>query len=152
MGFKWNFKNFYRDPHSIGSYVLKVEYKHSLVRGFFESQIFAFINLATNLFKSDYCAVTTSQQLLVTKIGQMSGKLESASIFKPTLIYNPNCRLVTLIKPVIVLADATAKFFQTPLLYVEFDADFNFTVGVWYIPLHVSRVGFLLKLEWTNYI
>jgi hypothetical protein len=87
----------------------------------------------------------------VTKIGQMSGKLESASIFKPTLIYNPNCRLVTLIKPVIVLADATAKFFQTPSPYVESTPTSTLLSAFDTFHCISIRVGFPLKLECTSH-
>ena len=64
----------------------------------------------------DCCVPTIAKRIACDKNRPNERKIRvCSSIFKPTLIYSPNCRLVTLIKPVIVLADATAAtFFHNP--------------------------------------
>ena len=64
----------------------------------------------------DCCVPAIAKRIACDKNRPNERKIRvCSSIFKPTLIYSPNCRLVTLIKPVIVLADATAAtFFHNP--------------------------------------
>ena len=93
MGFKQNFKNFYRDPHSAVSYGLKVEYKHSLKsyieRQFFENSTPGFEPVTLKSLMKTTSAGRGHFELLVFPPGNIRGNRKRAITFFPDYFSNP---------------------------------------------------------------
>ena len=93
MRFKKNFKYFYRDPHRIVSYGLKVEYKHSL-KSYIEGQFFEISQPGFEPATLKSLLKITSAgrghfELLVSPPRNIKGNRKRAITFFPAYFFDP---------------------------------------------------------------